>query len=70
MAKRNWLYDHLHSVSFDEIHIVDYGTPKQNFATSEDILFDDSEEIRNDWTGKAYEPSQILSILSGLLHQE
>lgn len=70
IAKLNWLHDHLRSVSFDEIYIVDYGTPKQDFANENDILFDDNEEIRNDWTGEAYEPSEILSILSGLLHQE
>lgn len=70
IAKLNWLHDHLRSVSFDEIYIVDYGTPKQDFADEDDILFDDNEEIRNDWTGEAYEPSEILSILSGLLHQE
>ena len=70
IAKLNWLHDHLRSVSFDEINIVEYGTPKQDFAEEDDILFDDSEEIRNDWTGEAYEPNEILSILSGLLHQE
>lgn len=71
VAKLNWLHDHLRSVSFDEIYIVEYGTPKEQYAKSEkDILFDDNEEIRQDWTGKAYEPSEILSILSGLLHQE
>lgn len=70
VAKLNWLHEHLRSVSFDEIYIVEYGTPKQDFADETDILFDDNEEIRNDWTGKAYEPSEILSILSGLLHQE
>jgi len=70
IAKLNWLHDHLRSVSFDEIYIVEYGTPKQDFAEEDDILFDDNEDIRNDWTGKAYEPSEILSTLSGLLHQE
>ena len=70
VAKLNWLHDHLKSVSFDEIYIVDYGTPKQDFADETDILFDDNENIRNEWTGQAYEPSEILSILSGLLRQE
>lgn len=70
VAKLNWLHDHLRSVSFDEIYIVDYGTPKQDFADETDILFDDNEDIRNEWTGQAYEPSEILSILSGLLRQE
>lgn len=70
VAKLNWLHDHLRSVTFDDIYIVEYGTPKQDFADETDILFDDNEKVRNDWTGKAYEPSEILSILSGLLHQE
>ena len=70
VAKLNWLHDHLKSVSFDEIYIVEYGTPKQDFADETDILFDDNEDIRNEWTGQAYEPSEILSILSGLLRQE
>lgn len=70
-AKLNWLHQHLTSVSFDILEIVDYGTPKQNFLeTEEDILFDDNEEIRNDWTGEAYEPSEILSVLAELLHAE
>ena len=70
-AKLDWLHQHLHSVSFDILEIVDYGTPKQNFLKSEeDILFDDNEEIRQEWTGEAYEPSEILSILAELLHAE
>ena len=70
-AKLNWLHRHLASVSFDIMEIVEYGTPKQNFLGSEqDILFDDNEEIRNSWTGEAYEPSEILSILAELLHAE
>ena len=28
-AKKGWLNKHLHSVRFDEINIVKYGTPKQ-----------------------------------------
>lgn len=70
-AKLSWLHQHLHSVSFDILEIVDYGTPKQNFLKSEeDILFDDNEEIRQEWTGEAYEPSEILSTLAELLHAE
>lgn len=70
-AKMDWLHQHLASVSFDIMEIVDYGTPKQNFLKTEnDILFDDNEEIRNDWTGEAYEPSEILSVLAELLHAE
>jgi len=70
-AKLNWLHQHLASVSFDILEIVDYGTPKQNFLESEeDILFDDNEEIRDEWTGEAYKPSEILSVLAELLHAE
>ena len=66
-AKENWLKKHLASVKFDEVHIVAYGTPKQNFASSEnDILFDDEEKNRNDWTGKAFDVNAILEILKGI----
>ena len=66
-AKKEWLEKHLASVSFDEIHIVAYGTPKQNFAkTKNDILFDDEEKNRNDWTGKAFNVNEIIKILKGM----
>ena len=32
---------------YDEVHVVKYGTPKQNFAKADlSILIDDSEEVR------------------------
>lgn len=63
-AKKEWLKKHLASVNFDEIHIVKYGTPKQTFAkTKNDILFDDEEKNRNDWTGKAFDVNEIIEIL-------
>ena len=66
-AKRIWLRTHLASVHFDEITIVPYGTPKQNFAhTSADILFDDEENNRKNWTGKAYDVDNILEVLKSL----
>lgn len=66
-AKKEWLRKHLASVDFDEIHIVKYGTPKQTFAKTEnDILFDDEEKNRNDWTGKAFDVDEILKILKGM----
>lgn len=61
--KLAWLKKHLKSVNFDKIHIVEYGTPKSNFATHLDILFDDEEKNRVEWCGEAYEPSDILSLL-------
>lgn len=66
-AKLNWLHKHLHSVTFDEINIVKYGTHKAQFATSSsDILFDDEEKNRADWTGHAYDVNNILGILKNL----
>jgi hypothetical protein len=66
-AKTEWLEKHLTSVQFDEIHIVKYGTPKQMFAKTEnDILFDDEEKNRNDWTGIAFDVNAILEILKGI----
>lgn len=66
-AKKEWLKKHLTSVTFDEIHIVKYGTPKQTFAkTKNDILFDDEEKNRNDWTGKAFDVDSIIEILKGI----
>lgn len=66
-AKMAWLKKHLASVNFNEINIVAYGTPKQMFAKSDlDILFDDEEKNRNDWTGQAYDVDNILTILRGL----
>ena len=66
-AKKEWLKRHLASVKFDEIHIVKYGTPKQTFAKTEnDILFDDEEKNRNDWTGKAFDVNKIIEILKGM----
>ena len=66
-SKKEWLKKHLASVKFDEIHIVKYGTPKQMFAKTEnDILFDDEEKNRNNWTGKAFDVNEILEILKGM----
>ena len=67
-VKLNWLHNHLGSVTFDAIHITAYGIPKEVWMTaSDDILFDDNEEIRNEWDGDAYEPCEILSILKALI---
>ena len=63
-VKLAWLKKHLPSVNWDEIHIVPYGTPKQNFCHNPlDILFDDEERNRNNWTGRAYDVENILEIL-------
>ena len=67
IAKKNWLKTHLKSVHFDEIHIVKYGTPKQNFIkTDKDILFDDEEPNRKAWTGNAFRETEIFETLKRL----
>lgn len=63
-AKTAWLAKHLPSVNWDRITIVPYGTPKQNYCeTPLDILFDDEERNRNNWTGRAYDVNNIMEIL-------
>ncbi len=66
-AKMNWLKRHLKSVKFDEIQIVPYGTPKENFGTEMDILFDDEIQNRKNWKGTAYDAENILENLKNLL---
>lgn len=63
-VKKVWLAKHLPSVNWDRITIVPYGTPKQNFCENPlDILFDDEERNRNNWTGRAYDVQNIMEIL-------
>ena len=63
-AKLAWLAEHLPSVKWDRITIVPYGTPKELFCeTPLDVLFDDEERNRNNWTGRAYDVENILGIL-------
>lgn len=66
-AKIKWLSTHLKSVKFNEIHIVAYGTPKQNVVKNpQGILFDDEEHNRKEWCGEAYNVQNIIEILKGL----
>lgn len=67
-AKLSWLNQHLKSVDFDVIHIVEYGTPKSSFReTDEDILFDDEERNREEWGDDSYLPDDIIEQLKNLL---
>ena len=67
-VKREWLQIHLGSVRFDAIHITSYGVPKELYMTaSDDILFDDNAEIRDEWDGEAYEPCEIIRVLKELV---
>lgn len=66
-AKTKWLKTHLPSVDFDEIHILPYGVPKQNFKnTDADILFDDEERNRINWGENAHAETEIFDILKSL----
>ena len=64
-TKIAWLKKHLPSVEWNAIHIVPYGTPKQNFCNNPlDVLFDDEERNRTNWTGRAYDVQNIMEILA------
>lgn len=66
-AKLQWLYEHLHSVHFNEIHIVPYGIPKHVIAEMKSgILFDDDIKNRKEWAGIAFDEKNILEILKNL----
>lgn len=63
-AKLTWLAKHLPSVHWDRIIIIPYGTPKQNYCENAlDVLFDDEQKNRDNWTGRAYDVENILEIL-------
>ena len=63
-AKLEWLNRHLPTVKWNRITVVPYGTPKENFCNNPlDVLFDDEEHNRNNWTGRAYDVQNILEIL-------
>ena len=57
-AKEAWLRKHLPSVTFDNIYIVPYGSPKSEYATfsSDNLLFDDSKQVMEEWSdsGKGF----------------
>ena len=63
-AKRNYLRKHLPSVEWDEIYIIPYGTPKASVVDIPNgILFDDEAKNRDDWSGIAFDETNIIEIL-------
>ena len=63
-TKIKWLRTHLRSVKWNEIKIVEYGTPKETVVNyPKGILFDDEKQNRNNWIGKAYNEKNILDKL-------
>lgn len=65
-VKREWLKKHLPSVEWDEIHIVEYGTPKSTCRTCPGILFDDEERNLKEWGTGAVIASSLLEVLRNL----
>ena len=67
IEKLCWLHKHLKSVHWDEIHIVEYGTPKSSFRSSfDDILFDDEVGNLTDWGMGGFHPDAITTVLKAL----
>jgi len=66
-VKMAWLEKHLPSVKWDRITIIPYGTPKENYCENPlDILFDDEEKNRVNWTGRAFNVENIIDTLKTL----
>ncbi len=61
-AKHAWLEQHLHSVHFDVIHVVEYGTDKYSVCGG-GILFDDEEQNRKAWKDVAFPPDHLIDFL-------
>lgn len=69
-AKRQWLAKHLPSVNWDEIIIVPYGTPKENYKRSEtDVLFDDESRNVRAWGKNGYPETAIFEVLKQLVKE-
>ena len=69
--KTRYLDNHMNSIQWDEVHLVKYGTPKHYIAkTKHGILFDDNEEVRENWNGIAFDEKNILDILKFLIVKE
>lgn len=64
-VKREWLAKHLHSVKWDMIKVVDYGTNKY-IACGGGILFDDEQGNRDAWKEESYTPNEIMDVLKSL----
>ena len=64
-AKLNWFCSHIPSVTFDEIHIIKYGTPKSSCGTG--ILFDDEEKNRLEWNGISYSEKNLIKVMRSIL---
>ena len=67
-VKLAWLEKHLPSVKWDEIKIVNYGTPKSTVVNdSEGYLFDDEKRNRDEWGKNSFDVKNIIEILRDFL---
>lgn len=66
-VKLEWLKKHLPSVAWDEIKIVDYGTPKSTVVDCKGYLFDDEERNRIEWGSGAFDVNNIMEVLKSFL---
>jgi intein/homing endonuclease len=62
-AKIKWVKTHFKHLKFDDIIIIPYNSPKESYGTADDIIFDDSASVRNNWCGIAYDVNNIISDL-------
>lgn len=63
-AKREWLAKNF-SVTFDNIFVVPYGTPKDTIKRG--VLFDDDNNVRTAYNGIAFRPELIELVLNYLI---
>lgn len=70
-AKYRYLNKNFNGI-FDEIHIIQYGKNKNQYAENGFILFDDEENNRIEWNKKgiAYNVTNIIETLQGILENE
>lgn len=63
-AKQKWLKNHLPSVEWDEINIIEYGkSKKENCSDCNGWIIDDDERVRNNWGIRAISPQNIIKKL-------
>ena len=67
-VKLAWLEKHLPSVEWDEIKIVNYGTPKSTVVSdASGYLFDDEKRNRDEWGKNSFDVKNIIEILRDFL---
>ena len=67
-AKKMWLHNHCASIEWDEIKIVNYGTPKSTVVSdASGYLFDDEKRNRDEWGKNSFDVKNIIEILRDFL---